>query len=190
MEQTTHKQIRTLDLAFIAVGAALIAICSWITIPMPSVSFTMQTFAVFLILALLGGKRGTASILVYLLLGAAGVPVFAGFSGGIGVIIGNNGGYLIGFLFMGLIYLLAEHCFGQKLPVQIAALVLGLAVLYAFGTVWFMAVYTRANGAVGLGTVLGWCVFPFVLPDLAKLVLALGIVRRVAPAVHTLSPTK
>lgn len=183
MEQATHKRIRTLDIALIAVGAALIAVCSWIMIPM-TVSFTMQTFAIFFLLVLLGGKRGTASVLVYLLLGAAGVPVFAGFSGGLGVLIGNNGGYLVGFLWMGLIYWMAERCFGAKLLVQIAALVLGLAVLYAFGTVWFMAVYTSVNGAVGLGTVLAWCVFPFILPDLAKLALAIALARRVAPAVR------
>lgn len=182
MEHAIHKQRRTLDIALIAVGAALISICSWIIIPM-TVAFTMQTFAIFFILALLGGKRGTASILVYLMLGAAGVPVFAGFSGGLGVLIGDNGGYLVGFLWMGLICWLAERCFGKKLIVQIAAMVLGLAVLYTFGTVWFLVVYTRGNGAVGIGAVLAWCVFPFILPDLAKLALALGLARRVAPAV-------
>lgn len=187
MEQTNHR-LRTADLAFIAVGAALIAICSWITIPLPSVSFTMQTFAVFLILLLLGGKRGTASILVYLLLGAVGVPVFAGFTGGFGVLLGSNGGYLVGFLFMGLLYLLAEHALGQRTVVQIASLVVGLVVLYAFGTVWFLTVYTRTNGAVGIGTVLWWCVIPFVLPDLAKLALAFGIARRVVPAVRGIAP--
>lgn len=186
MEQMNHR-IRTIDLALIAVGAALIAVCSWITIPLPSVSFTMQTFAVFLILLLLGGRRGTLSVLVYLLLGAVGVPVFAGFTGGFGVLIGNNGGYLVGFLLMGVLYLAAERLLGQRTAVQIASLVLGLAVLYAFGTVWFLAVYTQANGAVGIGTVLWWCVIPFVLPDLAKLVLALCIARRVVPAVKGLS---
>lgn len=186
MEQT-YNRIRTTDLAFIAVGAALIAVCSWITIPLPSVSFTMQTFAVFFMLLMLGGKRGTASVLVYLLLGAVGVPVFAGFTGGVSVLIGNNGGYLVGFLLMGLLYLLAERVFGQRKSVQIAALVIGLGVLYFFGTVWFLTVYTRESGAVGIGTVLWWCVIPFVLPDLAKLALAFGIAHRVMPAVKGLA---
>lgn len=183
MEQSAQTKFRTANLVYIAVGAALIAVCSWISIP-TTVPFTLQTFAVFFVLSLLGGKRGTLSVLVYLLLGAVGVPVFAGFTSGVGILIGNTGGYLLGFLLTGLIYLLAEHFFGSKLPVQIVALVIGLAVCYAFGTMWFMQVYTKANGAVGLGTVLSWCVFPFIPPDLLKLALALVIARRVAAALH------
>ena len=183
MEQK-KQAIRTLDLVYIAVGAALISVCSWISIPM-TVPFTLQTFAIFFLMVLLGGKRATVSVMVYLLLGAVGVPVFAQFSSGVGVLLGNTGGYLIGFIFIGLIYLAAEQFFGRKLPVQIAALVLGLAVCYAFGTAWFMVVYTRANGAVGIGTVLAWCVIPFILPDLGKMMLALVLARRVAPALHT-----
>lgn len=178
--QATTQKFRTIDLAYIAVGAALIAICSWISIPL-TVPFTLQTFAVFFILAALGGKRGTFSILVYILLGAIGVPVFAGFSSGIGVLLGNTGGYILGFLLSGIVYLVLTKLFGERLPVQIVALVLGLALCYAFGTAWFMVVYTKANGAVGLGTVLSWCVFPFILPDLVKLALALTIARRVQP---------
>ena len=178
--QATTQKFRTIDLAYIAVGAALIAICSWISIPL-TVPFTLQTFAVFFILAALGGKRGTFSILVYILLGAIGVPVFAGFSSGIGVLLGNTGGYILGFLLSGIVYLVLTKLFGERLPVQIIALVLGLALCYAFGTAWFMVVYTKANGAVGLGTVLSWCVLPFILPDLVKLALALTIARRVQP---------
>ena len=178
--QATTQKFRTIDLAYIAVGAALIAICSWISIPL-TVPFTLQTFAVFFILAALGGKRGTFSILVYILLGAIGVPVFAGFSSGIGVLLGNTGGYILGFLLSGIVYLVLTKLFGERLPVQIIALILGLALCYAFGTAWFMVVYTKANGAVGLGTVLSWCVLPFILPDLVKLALALTIARRVQP---------
>lgn len=74
------------------VFAVLIAICSWISIPM-TVPFTLQTFAVFLAVGVLGGKRGSLAVLIYILLGAVGIPVFAGFSGGIGVLLGNTGGY-------------------------------------------------------------------------------------------------
>ena len=178
MEQ--KQSFRTVDLAYIAVGAALIAICSWISIPL-TVPFTMQTFAVFFVLSALGGKRGLFSILIYILLGASGVPVFAQFTSGIGILLGNTGGYLLGFLLTGLVYLILTNLFGKKLFIEIAALLLGLAICYAFGTAWFMYVYAKANGAVGIGTVLSWCVFPFILPDLVKLGLALTIARRVAP---------
>lgn len=165
------------SLCQIALFAAIIAVCSQIQIPM-TVPFTMQTFAVFSALAILGGKNGTISILIYIALGAVGIPVFAGFSGGIGVLFGTTGGYIIGFLFTGLIYWLLTHFFETKLPIMIAALALGLIVCYAFGTAWFMLVYTRKVEAIGLATALGWCVFPFILPDCVKLALAILIAKR------------
>ena len=166
-----------------AVCAALIAICSWISIP-AAVPFTMQTFAVFCVLGLLGGKRGTISILVYILLGAVGLPVFAGFSGGIGILFGTTGGYIIGFIFVGLIYWAAEKLFGAKLPLRIAAMVLGLAVCYAFGTAWFMAVYTKNTGAIGLGTALSMCVVPYLIPDALKIILASLLCNRLRKHVN------
>ena len=179
-QHTAARKFRTVDLAYIAVGAALIAACSWISIPL-TVPFTLQTFAVFFILAALGGRRGTFSILIYILLGAIGVPVFAQFTSGIGILLGSTGGYIFGFLLTGIVYLVLTKLFGEKLFVEIIALLLGLALCYAFGTAWFMFVYARANGAVGLGTVLSWCVFPFILPDLIKLGIALTAARRVQP---------
>lgn len=182
MENTvTARKFRTIDLAYIAIGAALITICAWISIPLTAVPFTLQTFGVFFVLSALGGKRGTYSILVYILLGAVGVPVFAKFSSGIGILFGNTGGYILGFLFTGLIYILMTKLFGNKRLTAIIALVLGLAVCYAFGTAWFMYLYTKENGAVTLGTVLSWCVFPFVIPDLIKLALAEIVAGRIRP---------
>lgn len=143
-KKTQHQKI--VAMVQIALFAAIIAVCSWIQIPM-TVPFTMQTFAVFCALATLGGKGGTISILIYIVLGAVGVPVFAGFTGGIGILFGTTGGYIIGFLFTGLLYWLITHFFGEKLPVMILALVLGLAVCYAFGTAWFMIVYAKNAGS-------------------------------------------
>ena len=173
---------KVLDLVYIAIGAALIAICSWISIP-TAVPFTLQTFAVFFVLLAVGGERGTLATLVYVLLGAVGVPVFAGFSGGIGVLLGNTGGYIIGFLFTGLIYILFTKFFKKNIVMKVVALVLGLAVCYAFGTAWFMHVYMKSSGEVGLLTVLGWCVFPFIIPDLIKLALAVVISKRIEPVI-------
>jgi biotin transport system substrate-specific component len=166
-----------------AVGAALTAVCSWISIP-STVPFTLQTFAVFCVLSLLGGKRGTVSIIIYILLGAVGMPVFAGFTGGIGILLGTTGGYIIGFILMGLLFWLAEHFFGNALPVRIVSMLAGLLVCYAFGTGWFLWVYARQSGAIGIGTALSWCVLPFILPDLAKMALAVGIAGRVKKIIH------
>ncbi len=171
-------RIKTIDLVYISIGAALIAICSWISIP-TAVPFTLQTFAVFAVLSILGGRRGTISVAVYILMGAVGLPVFAGFKGGIGVLFGNTGGYILGFLLTGLIYILFQKFFGQKDLTDIIALILGLIVCYAFGTAWFMHLYLKNTGEVGLMTVLSWCVFPFIIPDLIKLALAFVISRRV-----------
>ena len=163
-KKTQHQKI--VAMVQLALFAAIIAVCSWIQIP------------VFCALATLGGKGGTISILIYIVLGAVGVPVFAGFTGGIGILFGTTGGYIIGFLFTGLLYWLITHFFGEKLPVMILALVLGLAVCYAFGTAWFMIVYAKDSGSVGLLTALGWCVFPFILPDCVKMALAILIGKR------------
>ena len=134
---------------------------------------------------LLGGERGTISILIYILLGAIGVPVFAGFSGGIGILFGNTGGYILGFIFIGLIYTLFTKIFKKKsIFIKIAALVLGLAICYAFGTIWFMHIYMRDSGDIGLLAVLGWCVFPFIIPDLIKMALAVVIAKRIEPVLR------
>ena len=183
--KTTMAQSRfkATDLAFIAIGAALISICSWISIP-TAVPFTLQIFAVFLIVSLLGGERGMLTILVYMLLGAAGLPVFSGFTGGLGTLLGKTGGYIIGFLFIGLIHFIFTRFFGNKLITEIIAFVIGLAVCYAFGTLWFMFVYFKNTGEIGLMTVLSWCVIPFIIPDMIKLAMALVISRRVKPFIR------
>lgn len=178
------KNFKTIDLVYMALGAVLITICSWISIP-TTVPFTMQTFAVFFVLSALGGKRGTVAIIVYVLLGAVGVPVFAQFTSGIGILLGNTGGYIVGFIFMGLVYQLIVGLLGKKMWVEILAMVIGIFVLYSFGTAWFMIVYTQANGVVGLATVLTWCVIPFIIPDLIKLGLAVTLARRLSPALKS-----
>ena len=167
----------TKDLVYTAVFAALIAVCSWISIP-TTVPFTLQTFGVFMAVNTLGGKRGTLAVLVFILLGAAGLPVFAGFTGGIGILLGSTGGYIIGFLFTALLMWGIESLFGRSLPVQLLSMLAGLLVCYAFGTVWFHQVYARQNGAVGWMAVLGWCVIPFIIPDLVKIALAAVLAPR------------
>lgn len=174
-QTTTHS--KTLDMIYIAIFAVLITICSWISIP-TVVPFTLQTFAIFLSVGVLGGKRGTLAVLVYILLGLIGIPVFAGFSGGIGVLAGNTGGYIMGFLLSAFVMWVMEKIFGRKLWVLALSMIIGLFVCYAFGTAWFMIVYTRNTGAVGLVSVLGWCVFPFLIPDFIKIALAFILSKR------------
>ena len=171
----------TRDLSFIALMAALMAVCAWITIPFSPVPFTLQTFGVFTALALLGGRRGFLAILLYLCLGLAGLPVFSGFSGGAGVLFGATGGYLLGFVATGLVYWAMTARLGESLPVKAAGLLLGMAVCYAVGTAWFLRVYAEPTS---LGAALLLCVVPFIPVDLIKLALALTVSRRVGQAIH------
>ena len=160
------------DIVYIALGSVLITICSWISIP-TEIPFTLQTMGIFLVCFLLGGKRASFSVLVYLLLGTIGVPVFAGFMGGPSAIMGPTGGYLIGFLGSTLIYLLIEKLMGDKLTSAILGMILGLLVCYLFGTIWFYILYNRGTGEMGITTVLMICVVPFIPVDIIKIGLAL-----------------
>ena len=177
-EHGAGRRMDTRDITMIAVCTAMMAICSWISVP-ATVPFTMQTFGVFLCVGLLGGRRGTLAVSVYLLLGAVGLPVFSGFTGGVGHLFGATGGYIIGFLFSALVMWLIEHLLGRNLKTLVLSMIAGLITCYAFGTAWFMVVYAKDSGSVGLMTALGWCVFPYVIPDAVKIGLATVITRRV-----------
>ena len=178
-----NRSLTTRDIAVIAMGVALLAVCAWISIPM-TIPFTMQTFAVCLVAALFGCRRGMWTVLCYILLGAVGAPVFSGFMGGAGTLLGVTGGYIVGFLFTAFVVGLAPEKFGRSLPVLIVSMVLGILLCYAFGTLWFLFVYARKTGPIGLGTALSWCVFPYLLPDAAKIVLAAVLTRRLHPLLN------
>lgn len=183
MEATVKPRMRTVDMAYIALFAVVMAVCAWISIP-AAVPFTLQTFGVFLAVGVLGGKRGTLAVVLYLLLGAVGVPVFAGFNGGLGYMLGSTGGYIVGFVLSALVMWGLEAALGKKTWVLALSMVLGLLVCYAFGTGWFMVVYGRNTGPIGLATALGWCVIPYIVPDLVKIALALLLHRRLASAIR------
>ena len=170
------------ELTLIAISIALITVCSWISVPL-TIPVTLQTFAVCLVTALLGLKMGLWSLTGYILLGAVGIPVFSGFRGGVGVLLGVTGGYIVGFFFTALVVGFAVKRFGRSLPVLILSMVLGILLCYAFGTAWFMVVYARGGNAVTLGGALGMCVIPYLIPDGIKIVLASVLVRRLWPAV-------
>ena len=175
-------------LLLVSLMAAVMAVCAWITIPAP-VPFTLQTFAVFLTLVLLGGKDGTLSILLYLAVGATGLPVFSGFKGGVGVLAGPTGGYLFGFLVIGLLYWLVTALYKGKEEngkadkkrhaAELITLGCGLLLCYLFGTVWFLTATGGWQAENGIGSALMLCVVPFLLPDSVKLILAYLIGKRV-----------
>ncbi len=176
-EHKIKEKLRVIDLIYVALFAALMAICSWISIP-TTIPFTLQTFGVFVAVGLLGGRRGTLAVLVYILLGAVGVPVFASFTGGIGILLGSTGGYIVGFLFSALVMWAIGSLFGTGTVMQIVSMLVGLFVCYAFGTAWFMNVYMGEFSMAALRSSLAWCVFPYIIPDLVKIALAYVLTNR------------
>lgn len=168
---------KTRDIVYMSVFTAMISICSWISIP-ASIPFTLQTMGVFTTVGLLGGKRGTLTVLTYILLGAIGIPVFAGLTGGVSVLLGTTGGYIIGFLLSALLMWGIETIMGRNQIVLAFSMVAGLIVCYVFGTAWFMLIYTQHSGVIELSTVLGLCVIPFIIPDLIKIGVALFLTNR------------
>ena len=100
------------------------------------------------------------------------------------MLLGTTGGYILGFFFTALLYWGMTGKLGESLPVKLAAGVLGMATYYAFGTAWYLALYARAGKPMGVLAALGYCVFPFILPDLIKLALAVLLSRRVGKYVR------
>lgn len=183
------KTVSVKQLTMTALAAVLICVCSWITVP-AVIPFTLQTFAVFFVLLVLGGRDGTLAILLFILLGAAGLPVFSGFRGGIGHLLGPTGGYIGGFLLTGLIYWLLSHLDTRHHAVKYIALLLGLFFCYGAGTAWFAMVYANEGKSMRLMAILSTCVFPYVIPDMIKLVMAAVIAERVKKALKRISPEK
>lgn len=178
IEKKAKKKFKTIDVVYIGLFAALIAVCSWISIPL-TVPITLQTMAICLVAGLLGAKRGTITTVIYILLGLVGVPVFAGFSSGPAALLSPSGGYIIGFIFTALIVgIVSDKAKGKMLPL-IISMVIGILVCYVFGTAWFAVVYAKQNEtATTLKTILGWCVIPFLIPDAVKIAVASILTNR------------
>ena len=180
-----NARFSTRQLAYTAMGVALITVCSWLSIQLPSmVPVTLQTFAVCLVTALLGLRLGLWAVGAYILLAAVGVPVLSGFRGGVAALLGVTGGYVIGFLFTALIVGLVTERTGRRFWPAALGMAAGILVCYAFGTAWFILVYTRTKGAIGVLAALNLCVFPYLIPDAVKLALAAFLAGRLYPLIH------
>ncbi len=180
MEKTGNRKLTVKDMALTGMMTALLVVCAWVTIPF-TIPFTLQTFGVFMALRLLGGRRGTAAITLYILLGIAGLPVFSGFGAGFGVIAGPTGGYIAGFLLTGLLYCAAKPLRTNRLRENLT-LAAGLMICYVFGTVWFCIVKGNAGSPTDFLRAAGICVLPYLVPDAVKLLLADQIATRVRKA--------
>lgn len=175
-----------LPLTVCALCTAWLAVCSWIALP-GTVPVTMQSFALFLMLMLFPGRIPVLSVAVYLLLGMVGLPVFAGMQGGIGVILGPRGGFLLGFLLMTLLDRGIALLWQKRTTAgQLACIAAELLLCYAVGTLWYM----KMTHTQSILAALSVCVLPFLLPDAIKLVLSFvvqhPIQKRLGHMLHTI----
>ena len=170
------RKITLNEMIKISIMTVVIIICAWITIPF-AVPFTMQTFGIFLTLMLLGGRNGTISIVIYILLGMIGLPVFSGFNSGIGCMMGPTGGYIAGFVLCGLIYWMISAKI-DKPAVRYIALAAGLIACYIVGTLWFIYIGTEGDNTVFIPAFVV-CVLPYIPFDILKLFLSGYIVKRI-----------
>ena len=137
--EKSKSKFKVIDLVYIGLSAALIAVCSWISIPLPTVPITLQTMGVVLIASLFGAKRGV--IFTALIVGITADKT-------------------------------------NKLWALVVSMIIGILVCYAFGTAWFAIVYTNKGTPMGVGTILGMCVAPFLIPDAVKIVIAAVLTNR------------
>ena len=164
-----NQKIRTKQMVLIALMTAVTCVLGPLSIPLPfsPVPISLTKFAIFLAIFVLGMKSGTISFIIYLLLGAVGVPVFSSFRGGFQVLAGPTGGYLIGFIFLALIMGFALEHFDRKLVPTIIGMIIGMAVCYAFGTVWLAKLLSLSFKE---GLMMG--VIPYLPGDAAKIIIA------------------
>ena len=164
-----NQKIRTKQMVLIALMTAVTCVLGPLSIPLPfsPVPISLTNFAIFLAIFILGMKSGTISFIIYLLLGAVGVPVFSSFRGGLQVLAGPTGGYLIGFIFLALIMGFALDHFDRKLVPTIIGMIIGMAVCYAFGTVRLAKLLSLSFKE---GLMMG--VIPYLPGDAAKIIIA------------------
>ena len=162
------------ELCRIAAATAILAVCAWISLPVGAIPVTLQTLGVCLVAGVFKAKRAFFAVAAYLLLGLVGVPVFSGFRGGVSVFFEPTGGFLLGFLlFAPVVGWLCKGGFWQRF----LAMLFGLVLLYAVGTVWF-ATLTSGAELSGFAAALSVCVLPFLPFDIAKLLLAAYLSER------------
>lgn len=163
--ETTKRSVY--PMAITAVMAAVTCVVSPFSINVGPIPISLCTLALYLSVYLLGWKRGAVSCLVYILLGLVGMPVFSNFSGGFAKVAGPTGGYIVGYIPLVLLAGLFVAKFDHR-ALQFLGMVLGTAVLYAFGTAWFCV-----QSQTPLAEAMGMCVFPFLPGDLMKMAVAI-----------------
>ena len=165
----TIRSTKAYSMSVTALMTAITCILAPLSIPIGPVPISLTNLAIYFTLYILDWKKGTLSYLLYLLLGFVGLPVFSGFTGGLAKLAGPTGGYIVGFIPMAVIAGMIIDHFHQRW-IQMAGMIVGTAICYAFGTWWFCVQSKTAVYAA-----LSICVFPFIPGDLIKMIIAIAI---------------
>ena len=173
------KKIQTADIATVSLCAALMCVCSLIQIP-SAIPFTLQTFAVFFISITFGLKKSLAATVVYILLGAVGLPVFSGFQGGVGALTGATGGFILSFIPASVTVSLLSQKAGKRILASSLSCIPGLLISYASGILWYSFVFGGGN----IRSAFFVCVLPFIIPDILKILLAATVSKRIQPLIN------
>lgn len=170
-----HNRDRLKMMIITALFAAIIGILAQVTIPLPLVPITGQTLAIGLAATILGSRYGTLSVILYLIIGAVGIPVFAEMSGGISKIVGPTGGYLVGFIPTAYVTGLILEKTKFKLPYAILANIVGMIIALTFGTIWL-----KISASLSWAAAITGGATPFLLVGVIKAILAgwIGILVR------------
>ena len=163
---------KTYPIVLVGVFVAIISICAWISIPMVPIPITLQILGVFITASILGAKLGTVSIIIYILLGAVGLPVFSNFTGGFGILLSPTGGFIIGFIFTALTIGIITS-FKNSILTNTLAMLLGLLLCYTFGTIWYCF-----YAGVDFITAVLVCVVPFLIGDSVKICISAILVTK------------
>ncbi len=169
--------MQTKELTCCAFSAACITLCSWISIPL-TIPFTLQTLAIFFICGALGGRIATCSIILYLLLGCIGIPVFSGFRQGFSTLFSMTGGYIFGFLLSSLLLWSLEKWWKDHTVRFFFSCLFALMICYLCGTLWFAFLNMQTTEPLGILSIIALCVLPYLLPDLLKILIAIYLIKR------------
>ncbi len=169
------------NISLTALFMAVIAVCSWISVSFSAVPFTLQTLGVFTAVAVLGLRRGATAVGFYILLGLIGLPVFHSFQGGLGVLMGSTGGFIIGLFVSSIIIGVMNYKKCKSLKLMLISMCIGQVAVYICGTLWFAFFY---GNSASFGAVLLITVVPFIIPDILKIFLAAVISLRVSKYIN------
>lgn len=164
----------TKNMVLMALFAAITCVLGPMSVPIGPVPISLTNLVLYFSLYFLGWKKGTITYMIYLLLGLVGLPVFSGFTGGVGKLAGPTGGYLIGFIFLTIVTGLFIEKF-ENILLRLAGMILGTAIAYVLGTAWFCI-----STGTGVMAALATCVFPFIIGDLVKMIVAAFVAPMVA----------